>query len=351
MRIVVATFDAWSHVTQAIPLVQRLVVRGHTVRWIVHERFKKLVHGAGAALVPARTPSHADIPAMTMDAWVQMFALEAMTQAADMIATLEDAPADILLADTTMLGTSAAAPGFPETMVAQFGCIPLVSVLPEAAVVLQATLPQMEFPIPPQEQGRVACIGPLLPPPTPELPEAPPIDPTVPLIVVTQGTLATDPSALILPTLEALADLPVQVLATCKRRDVPANARCVPWLPFHTVLPRAACVVSGGGFATMQWCAAAGVPMVQAGRTEDKPEVGARVEWAGLGRSLCEVTPTPDVIRDAVMTVCMNPRYRAEAQRLAATAALQDSATVGAQVLEWARSRAVAGHEVEHAAA
>lgn len=351
MRILLATFDAYSHVTQAIPLVQRLVVRGHTVRWLVHERFRTLVHRAGATHLRASTPSHANIPAMSQPAWVAMFGQEAMSQAADLITALEDEPADVLLVDLTYVGVSAAMPGYPDTMVGVFGCIPLLSIPGEAEFVLQATLPQLELPIPPQHQSRVACIGPLLPPPTPDLPAAPEIDPTVPLIVVTQGTLATDPATLILPALEALADLPVQVLATCKLRDVPRNARCVPWLPFHAVVPRAACVVSAAGFATMQWCAASGVPMVAAGETEDKPDVGARVEWAGLGVSVCGAALTPEVLRDAVTRVLLNPRYRAEAQRLAAQCALIDSATAGVQVIEWARARAVPATEVEHAAA
>lgn len=350
MRILLATFDAYSHVTQAIPLVQRLVVGGHTVRWIVHERFRKMVHGAGATHLRAQTPSHEKIPAMSQAAWITMFGVEAMTQAADMIAALEDEPADVLLVDPTQVGVSAVTPGYPDTLPGLFGCIPLLSIPNEVDFVLQASLPQMELPIPAQYRGRVACIGPLLPPPTPDLPPAPELDPTRPLIVVTQGTLATDPATLILPALDALADLPVQVLATCNLKTAPKNARCVPWIPFHAVLPKAACVVSSGGFATAQWCAAAGVPMVAAGETEDKPDVGARIEWAGIGKSLCGSLVNPETIRDAVTHVLMNPRYRAEAQRLATQCRLIDSATAGATIIEWARARAIPATEVDHAA-
>ncbi len=350
MRILLATFDAYSHVTQAIPLVQRLVVRGHTVRWLVHERFRSRVHGAGAIHLRTSTPSHEKIPAMSQAAWVQMFGIEAMTQAADMIAALEDEPADVLLVDPTQVGVSAVTPGYPDTLPGLFGCIPLLSIPNEVDFVLQASLPQMELPIPTQHQSRVACIGPLLAPPAPGEPAAPEIDPAVPLVVVTQGTLATDPATLILPALEALADLPVQVLATCALKAVPKNARCVPWIPFHRVLPRAACVVSSAGFATMQWCAASGVPMVAAGETEDKPDVGARVEWSGLGMSLCGSPIDPATIREAVTTVLMNPRYRAEAQRLSTQCRLIDAATAGATIIEWARQRAVPAVEVERAA-
>ena len=192
-----------------------------------------------------------------------------------------------------------------------------------------------------QVQGIVACIGPLLLAPQPGDPPCPEVDPTMPLVLVTQGTLATNPALWLDPALEALADLPVQVIATCPERPHPANARCVPWVPFATLLPKAAVVVSAGGFATMNWCAAAGVPMVVGGETEDKPEVGRRVEWAGLGQYVSGRPTSPDTLREAVLTVLHNPRYREQAWRLAAQCALQDSATVGCEVIEMARARSV----------
>lgn len=347
MRILLATFDAYSHVTQAIPLVQRLVVRGHEVRWLTHRRFSKQVASAGATLVPqAVIPSHEGIPAMSMDGWIALLRTEALVQAADLNVALDDG-ADVLLVDPMMAGVSACAPAFPDTLVGMFGCVPLLHAFPEADFILQASLPSCELPIPPQYQGIVACIGPLLPPPVPGQPPAPEVDPSKPLVLVTQGTLATDTSVWTDHALEALADLPVQVIATCEKRAHPDNARCLPWVPFATTLPQASVVVSAGGFATMQWCCAAGVPMVVGGTTEDKPEVGRRVEWAGLGRNLSGVPTSPESIRDAVIEVLQNPRYREQAWRLAAQCALQDSATIGAQVIEMARARSVSTEEKE----
>ncbi len=341
VRVLLATFDAYSHVTQAIPLVQRLVVRGHEVRWLTHQRFAKQVAGAGAILVPSMVvPSHEGIAPMPLEGWVELMRTEAMFQAADLNLALEDG-ADVLLVDPMMAGVSAAVPAFPDTLVGMFGCVPLLHILPDADFVLQASLPQCELPIPPQHQSIVACIGPLLPPPVPGQPQAPEIDPTKPLVLVTQGTLANDPARWIDPALDALADLPVQVIATCAERPHPDNARCIPWVSFSTTVPKASVVVSAGGFATMQWCAAAGVPMVVGGETEDKPDVGRRVEWAGLGRHIPDVAQ----IRDGVLEVLHNPRYREQAWRLAAQCALQDSATLGVQVIELARSRAVSTGE------
>lgn len=345
MRVVVATFDAWSHVTQAVPLVQRLVARGHQVSWLVHGRFKALVERAGATLLrPQAMPSHEKIGAMLLADWVAMFQREAMAQAADLTLALEETTPDALLVDPTFVGVSAVIPGYPDTLPVLFGCVPLLSIFPECELVLQASLPQMELPVPPQYQGRVAFVGPMLPAPTPDLPPPPDLDGR-PLVIVTQGTLATDPTRVIDVACEALADFPVQVLATCQPRPLPDNVTCVPWLSFAHTLPKAACVVSGAGFATAQWCAAAGVPLVQAGSTEDKPEVGKRIDWAGLGIDVTGKPTTPTTFRDAIAAVLQNPRYREQAWRLAAQTALQDCPTLACQVLEAARARSIPNAE------
>lgn len=346
MRILLATLDLYSHVTQAVPLVQRLVLRGHTVRWLVHDRFASVVQGAGATLLRPSSPSHAATPAMMLQDWVGMFQAEAGFQAADLAQAMDDETPDVLLVDPTIVGVTAAN-AYPNVLVGMLGCVPLLHIPAEVEFVLQASLPQMELPLPPQYAAKVSCIGPLLAPPTPG-PPAPDLHPDRPLILITQGTLASDPELLIRPALEAFRNFPAQILATCAPlKDIPHNARCVPWVPFHQILPKAAVVVSAGGFATAQWCAAAGVPMVVDGKTEDKPDVGARVEWAGIGKSLCGAPTTPNAIRDAVHEVLLNPRYREQAYRLAAQCALQDSATLGLQVIEMTRARAVPNTE-EH---
>lgn len=358
MRVLLATYDGYSHVMTAFPLVQRLIARGHTVRWLVDRRYWMMVARSGATHVPtAYTPSHLDIPSRPLEQWIRLFQSEAMFQAADLIAAMEEAPTDVLLVDPTMLGVSAMGPGYPDTLIGLLGCVPLLHIPRECEFVLQATLPQCELPLPPQQQERVFFTGPLLPPPMDELSPhemtriAADFPRDRPLVLVTQGTLATDPAMLIAPALDALADLPVFVLAQTGQLDLPTpkNARVLPWLPFGRILPMTACVVSNGGYQGAQWCLAAGVPMVIDGKTEDKPEVGRRVAWAGYGMDLSGVPTTPESLRNAVIEVLQNPRYREQAWRLAAQAGLQDSATAACQVLEAERARSVP--EVDDAAA
>ena len=146
-----------------------------------------------------------------------------------------------------------------------------------------------------------------------------------PVIVVTQGTLANDDlGQLVRPTLDALADQDVFVVAALGRDvdalpgAVPANARIEPFVPFGVLLPHTDVFVTNGGFGATQQALAAGVPVVVAGTTEDKPAVAARVTARGVGRDLGTATPEPAQIRGAVLDLLTDAAVRANVDRLAA---------------------------------
>lgn len=83
------------------------------------------------------------------------------------------------------------------------------------------------------------------------------------------------------------------------------------------MLPLVDVVVSNGGYGGVQQALAHGIPLVVAGRTEDKVEVTARVGWSGAGIDLRTHRPSPDAVRDAVRTVLADRAYSARARRLA----------------------------------
>jgi len=141
------------------------------------------------------------------------------------------------------------------------------------------------------------------------------------VVVVTQGTLANhDLTELIEPTLEALADLDVLVVATLGRdaqlADVPANARIAEFIPFAELLPRASVLVSNGGYGGVQQALQHGVPMVLAGQSEDKAEVTARTAWAGAAINLATQRPAVADIRKAVKSVLDTSAYKERAVHL-----------------------------------
>jgi UDP:flavonoid glycosyltransferase YjiC (YdhE family) len=158
-----------------------------------------------------------------------------------------------------------------------------------ADLYLQGTTPLFEYPrsdLPPQ----VHFIGPFLPVPSPDF--APPawwdelLKERRPIVHVTQGTATTEADQLLVPTLKALADEDVLVVATTGGKPVegvdldplPANARLDSFVPHHHLLPHVDAMVTNGGYGGVQIALANGVPLVAAGRTEEKPEVCARVD-------------------------------------------------------------------------
>jgi UDP:flavonoid glycosyltransferase YjiC (YdhE family) len=76
-------------------------------------------------------------------------------------------------------------------------------------------------------------------------------------------------------------------------------------------------MVTNGGYGGVQQALAHGVPLVVAGRTEDKMEVSARVAWSGAGISLRLDAPTDDQVAQGVRQVLSQPRFRARARELA----------------------------------
>lgn len=142
-----------------------------------------------------------------------------------------------------------------------------------------------------------------------------------PIVHVTQGTVADmDLDQLVLPTIRALADENVTVVASTGAHEVgslPRNVFHAPFLPYDQLLPRISLMVTNGGFGGVQLALAEGVPLVVAGTTEDKPEVAARVERSGAGLSLRTSTPSERVLKAAVREVLDSPGFRRRAELLA----------------------------------
>jgi UDP:flavonoid glycosyltransferase YjiC (YdhE family) len=194
-----------------------------------------------------------------------------------------------------------------------------------ADAIAQFTVPEFEYPRR-DAPATLHFVGPISASGSPAA--VPPwwheLDGSRPVVHLTQGTLANrDFGQLIAPALEGLAAEDVFVaVATGGRRvaslpPLPANARAAEFLPYDELLPRTDVFVTNGGYGGVQYALRYGVPIVAAGRHEDKPEVNARIEWAGVGRRIRSEAPTPAAIRRNVRAVLDDRRYRAAATRLA----------------------------------
>jgi UDP:flavonoid glycosyltransferase YjiC (YdhE family) len=209
---------------------------------------------------------------------------------------------------------------------------------------LQPTVPSFEYPrsdLPPQ----VHFIGPLLPDAR-DITTTPAwwdevVNKRRSVVLVTQGTVATDARELVAPTLRALADMDVLVVAAGVKDEgalgldrVPANARIEPFVAFKPLMPHVDLYVTNGGFGGVQFALAHGVPVVAGGNTEDKPEVNNRVAYSGVGINLKTNTPTSEQVRGAVMTVLSDLRYREKARQIQAEMASHDAPREAALLLE-----------------
>lgn len=163
-----------------------------------------------------------------------------------------------------------------------------------------------------------------------------------PVVHVTQGTIDnTDLNRLITPTIAALADENVIVVVSTGREapdlrgPLPANTYVAEYIPHDVLLPKVDVIVTNGGYGTVQRAVCAGVPLVVAGSTEDKPEVAARVQWSGAGIDLRTGTPTASDIRAAVRKVLTDHRYLRRVRELESAFAQRDGvAEIGALIDE-----------------
>jgi len=208
------------------------------------------------------------------------------------------------------------------------------------SLIIHISTPAFEYPRSDQSE-HLHFIGPILPEPNRafELPDWwSDLNDSQPVVLVNQGTLATNLDDLIVPTIAGLEDQQVLVVAVPVKEgqlgELPANVRAEPFIPFGHLLPHVDVMVTNGGYGGTQLALAQGIPLVVAGEAEDKMEVAARVEWAGAGINLRKQRPSPEKVRDAVKEVLVNPVYRENAKRIQSDFAKYDAPTRAAELLE-----------------
>lgn len=193
---------------------------------------------------------------------------------------------------------------------------------------LQGTCPSFEY-ARSDLPSTVRFVGPYLPPKASHF--EPPawweeLKGSRPVVHVTQGTLANeDFTQLLIPTLLALSSEDVLVVATTGNKPLtnvniplPKNAKLERFIPHHELLPYVDVMVTNGGYGGVQLAIYYGVPLVTAGRSEDKPEVCARIQWSGVGVDLKTSRPTPQQILHAVRNILNQPSYHEQTRRLSA---------------------------------
>ena len=162
------------------------------------------------------------------------------------------------------------------------------------------------------------------------------------VVLVTQGTIASNLDELIRPAICALANEDVFVVVTTASKPadavgidpLPPNVRVERFLPYAHLMPKVDLLLTNGGYGSIQIALAHGVPIVSIGKSEEKPEIANRVNFSGVGIGLKVRVPSEEQIRQAVRTVFSTPAYAARAEALRFQLSGLDPATTGAELLE-----------------
>lgn len=204
---------------------------------------------------------------------------------------------------------------------------------------LQLGAEEFEFPMH-NRRPNLRFVGPILPQ-SKGLMQAPRwLDDSKPVVFVTQGTLANfDFNQLVNPAIIGLAGEDVQVVVTAGGGPVEAivaagNSIVEPYIPYELILPKTSVFVTNGGYNGVQQALSYGVPVVSAGASEDKPQVGARVSWSGVGIDLKTGAPTAEQIRHAVLQVLRETSFRDRAEVLGASIAKTNALKTIAEIVE-----------------
>lgn len=115
--------------------------------------------------------------------------------------------------------------------------------------------------------------------------------------------------------LDALAELDVEVVATIAESEqarlgaVPDNARVVPYVPLHALVPTCAAVVHHGGFGTLSTIASYGVPQLVLPYHFEGPLLADRLVARGAGLAIHSDRVTGEAVRDAVVRLLSEPQF------------------------------------------
>lgn len=127
---------------------------------------------------------------------------------------------------------------------------------------------------------------------------------------------------LLAATLEALADLPVTVLAATAGKTIagptPANVRLAPYLPGAEAAARSSLVLCNGGSPTTHQALAAGTPALGLAGNMDQHLNMRGIVARGAGLLLRSEHARPPAIRAAVVRMLDDPSFRARAGEVAA---------------------------------
>lgn len=382
-KFLLHSFCATGHVLPTQAVAKMLIERGHEVRWLCHPSQEQRVVASGATFIPTIEIALVDaklmtaLPASMVITVDNLFGGRVLAQVSDFRRVLKDYQPDCLLNDVLPYGASAVWELGEVPYYATLGVIPMYlpktvadesTLTPKLGDILshpqlmlpclneqreqlglkklessntlnyspllhiQASCPSLEF----QKVGeknlqvpQVHYVGPLVTAGSGAAAALPEwwdeVETATRVIGITQGTLATDPTSLLIPAIQALQNdqhlllvvpspFAEKIRSTIK---VNANVRIAEWVPYDKLLPLCDLLVTNGGYGSVTQALSHGVPLVCAGVSEDKKDTAERVTWLGAGIDLKTDNPTEQQIKEAVYEILKDKKYRESAVKVA----------------------------------
>ncbi len=163
-----------------------------------------------------------------------------------------------------------------------------------------------------------------------------------PLIYASMGTLQNGVSHVFRCIIDAVKDLPMQVVLSKGGGQVdlpgpfPSNVLLVDKAPQLRLLEKATFVITHAGMNTAMECLAHGVPMLCLPVTNDQPGVAKRVEYLGNGRMIPVQKVTTKRLQRELDQLLNDPSYQQKASQFAQQLAKLDGLELAAKLIEQA---------------
>lgn len=358
-----ATLDAGGNVPPAVGIARELIGLGHRVRFLGEPRQAAAIQASGAEFQayhrsPGMDPTEHMNALREMSMMLTVFASAGVAQ--DVVEEARKEPADVVIVDCLLLGAVAAA------VKAGFRTVPLVHsfyaffdgpfrrnpltaalalrglgpgrVMKQSHRILVAADPHLDPANRLNGHGKVVWSGAVVDVDRPAQQLTPGATPRV--LISLSTTAFNGQEAFLQKALNAVADLPVEVILTTGPAiaptsiQAPKNVTVHRYLPHKEVMPDCVAVLGHGGHATTMLALAHGLPLVIAPMHPmlDQRMVGQVVQDAGAGL-LIKPSASAAEIASALESVVHVPAFGTAAESVGRRLRESGGARTGARLL------------------
>jgi UDP:flavonoid glycosyltransferase YjiC (YdhE family) len=358
-----ATLDGGGNLPPAVGIARELVRGGHRVRFLGHREQSAAIEAAGAEFIPyshSAPMSPADHKPALQQVSMMVSVFGDAGIAGDLVEEARKDPPDLVIVDCLLLGAldAAAKAGLRHVALVHsfyaffdgpFRRTPITAalavrglgprrVMKRADRILVCSDPYLDPAGHSNGRGKAVWTGAVV---EVHRPARPPMPGQPPRVLVSLSTTAfPGQEAFLQKALEAVADLPLEVILTTGPAIDPAALSAPPnttvhrYLPHTEVMPYCNAVIGHGGHATTMLALAHGLPLVTVPMHPllDQRMVGKAVQDAGAGL-LLRTSSSKEEIAEATTFAVANGDYRTTAAAIGERIRQAEGAKTGARLL------------------